>query len=130
MPNDSSVPDWVKNYISQNLDLFPQVIYKQLVSQEMPIHINQKQIHYWWSHYMTTKYKREEDAYDSAHEWLLEKGFEIIVESKEPARALGFVTGFYKILQEENIQINECGIDATCKFFNKFVVITQTIILY
>ena len=76
------------------------------------------------------KYKREEDAYDSAHEWLLEKGFEIIVESKEPARALGFVTGFYKILQEENIQINECGIDATCKFFNKFVVITQTIILY
>ena len=54
MPNDSSVPDWVKNYISQNLDLFPQVIYKQLVSQEMPIHINQKQIHYWWSHYMTT----------------------------------------------------------------------------
>jgi len=75
----------VKNYISQNLDLFPQVIYAQLVSQELPIQIRQKQIHYWWSHYMTTKYKRKEHVYDSAYEWLYEKGYEIIVESNKPA---------------------------------------------
>ena len=65
---------------------------------------------------MTKKYKRKEDAYDSAHEWLREKGYEIIVISKEPARALGFLTGFHKELQEQNIQINECGIDATCEY--------------
>ncbi len=106
----------MKNYISQNLDLFPRVIYAQLVSQGLPIHIRQKQIHYWWSYYMTSKYKRKEDVYDSAYEWLYEKGYEIIVESNKPARALGFLTGFHKELQEKNIQINECGIDATCKY--------------
>ncbi|CAI2188574.1 13551_t:CDS:2 [Funneliformis geosporum] len=58
-------------------------------------------------------YKRKDDAYDSAHDWLYEKGYEIIVINKEPARALGFTTGFHKELQEKNIQINECGIDAT-----------------
>jgi len=65
---------------------------------------------------MTKQYKRKDDAYDSAHDWLYEKGYEIIVVNKEPARALGFITGFHKKFQEQNIQINECGIDATCKF--------------
>ncbi|CAB4443331.1 unnamed protein product [Rhizophagus irregularis] len=112
-PTDFSIPDWVKDYILQNLDLFPQVIYAQLIKQEMPTFIRQKQIHYWWSQYMTKQYKRKDDAYDSAHDWLYEKGYEIIVVNKEPARALGFITGFHKKLREQNIQINECGIDAT-----------------
>ena len=116
MPNDFSIPDWIKNYILQNLDLFPRVIYAQLVNQGMPIYILQKQIHYWWSHYMIKRYKRKEDAYDSACEWLYEKGYEVILENKKPARALGFLTGFHKELQKRNIQINECGIDATCKY--------------
>ena len=34
---------------------------------------------------MTSKYKRKEDVYDSAYEWLYEKGYEIIVESNKPA---------------------------------------------
>ncbi|CAB4466446.1 unnamed protein product [Rhizophagus irregularis] len=84
-PTDFSVPDWVKDYILQNLDLFPQVIYVQLIKQEMPTFIRQKQIHYWWSQYMTKQYKRKDDAYDSAHDWLYEKGYEIIVVNKEPA---------------------------------------------
>ena len=116
IPHDFSIPDWIKNYISQNLDLFPRVIYAQLVNQGIPIYIQQKQVHYWWSYYMTKKYKRKEDAYDSACEWLYEKGYEIIIKNQNPARALGFLTGFHKELQERNIQINECGIDATCKY--------------
>ncbi|CAB4414215.1 unnamed protein product [Rhizophagus irregularis] len=97
LPNDFSVPDWIKDYLNQG----------------MPIHISQKQVHYWWSHYMIKKYKRKEDAYDSACEWLYERDYEIIIKNKEPARALGFLTGFHKELQERNIQINECGVDAT-----------------
>ena len=61
------------------------------------------------------------------HTMAFEKGFEIIFESKEPAQALGFVTGFYKILQEENIQINECGIDATCRYNNFFYNIADSL---
>ena len=33
-PNDFSIPNWIKNYISQNLDLFPRTIYAQLVTKE------------------------------------------------------------------------------------------------
>jgi len=51
---------------------------------------------------MTKKYKRKEDAYDSACEWLYEKGYEIIIKNQNPARALGFLTGFHKELQERN----------------------------
>ena len=96
IPHDFSIPDWVKNYISQNLNLFPRVIYAQLVNQGIPIYIQQKQVHYWWSHYMVNKYKRKEDAYDSACEWLYEKGYEIITKHQKPAQALGFLTGFHK----------------------------------
>lgn len=79
---------------------------------------------------MTKQYKRKDDAYDSAHDWLYEKGYEIIVVNKEPAWALGFITGFHKKLREQNIQINECGIDATCKFILLFNFITKNIFLY
>ncbi|CAB4485247.1 unnamed protein product [Rhizophagus irregularis] len=90
VPSNFTVSDWVKNYISENLDLFPTVIYKQLVSKELDISIQQKQVYYWWSYYMTRKYKRNEDAYISAYEWLKENNYEIIVKNNEPARALGF----------------------------------------
>ncbi|PKC16183.1 hypothetical protein RhiirA5_493960 [Rhizophagus irregularis] len=83
VPSNFTVSDWVKNYISENLDLFPTVIYKQLVSKELDISIQQKQVYYWWSYYMTR----------NKSTWIL--------------------TGFHKELQEKNICINECGIDAT-----------------
>jgi len=34
---------------------------------------------------MIKKYKRKDDAYDSACEWLYEKGYEVIIENKKPA---------------------------------------------
>ena len=43
---------------------------------------------------------------NSACEWLYEKGYEVIIKNKKPARALGFLTGFHKELQKRNIQIN------------------------
>ncbi len=45
---------------------------------------------------MIKQYKRKDDAYDSAYDWLYEKGYEIIVVNKEPAQALGFIIEFHK----------------------------------
>jgi hypothetical protein len=128
VPSNSTVSDWVKNYISENLDLFPAAIYKQLVSKGLDISIQQKQVHYWWSYYMTKKYKRNEDAYISAYEWLKENNYEIIVKNNKPVRTLGFLTGFHKELQKKNICINECSIDIICKY--KIFLITNNFFKY
>jgi hypothetical protein len=52
----------------------------------------------------------------TTYEWLKENNYEIIVKNNELVRALEFLTGFYKELQEKNICINKCDIDATCKY--------------
>jgi len=77
--------------------------------------IRQKQIHFWWSELGKPRYKRQEDAFESAIQWLKENQYRIILEQRQPVRALAVMTGFYENLQEMKIEIYECGIDATCK---------------
>jgi hypothetical protein len=85
-------------------------------------------VHYWWSYYITKKYKQNEDAYISAYEWLKENNYEIIVKNNKPVRTLGFLTGFHKELQKKNICINECSIDIICKY--KIFLITNNFFKY
>ena len=42
-----SVSETIKQFIKDNVDLFPQTIYLQLVANGMDIAIRQKQVHYW-----------------------------------------------------------------------------------
>jgi hypothetical protein len=47
IPIDVTVPDNVKEFIKNNIDLLPREIYYKLVDEELDINIRQKQIHYW-----------------------------------------------------------------------------------
>ena len=49
LPLDVAVSENIKQFIKDNVDLFPRTIYSQLVANGMDITIRQKQIHYWWS---------------------------------------------------------------------------------
>jgi len=48
-PVNKSVPQVVKDFIKENIDLFPREIYKRLVNEGLDKSINQKQIHFWWT---------------------------------------------------------------------------------
>lgn len=114
-PKDTSVPQNIKDFIHENIDLLPREIYARLVSDGMNSEIRQKQIHFWWSELGKDRYKREEDAFESAVQWLKEKQYRVIIEQRQPVRALAVLTGLYEDLQEMEVDIHECGIDATCK---------------
>lgn len=118
-PLNHSVPDSAKDFIKENINLLPREIYAKLVSNGMDSSICQKQIHFWWSKFMINHYKRDENAFISAKKWLEEYNFEIILYSESPIQAVGFMTGLAKIIQENEIRLYECGIDATCKYSYK-----------
>jgi len=112
-PIDKSVPQDVKEFIKDNIDLLPKEIYARLVDKGLNVLIRQKQIHFWWTQLGQGRYKRCEDAFDSACLWLSENNHYIILQEMEPVRALAFETGILKQLDELKINISECGIDAT-----------------
>jgi hypothetical protein len=114
-PRNISVPDKIKEFIKDNIDMLPREIYAQLVKEGMDVLIRQKQIHFWWSELGQHRYKRQADAFESAIEWLKEGQYQVILEERQPVRALAVLTGFYQCLQQMGTGINECGIDATCK---------------
>lgn len=114
-PKDITVPQTVKEYIKENIDLLPREIYARLVDNDMNILIRQKQIHFWWSELGKNRYKRQDDAFESAIQWLKEGQNKIILEEIQPVRALAFMTEIHNYLLQMNINIRECGIDATCK---------------
>ena len=115
LPPDVTVSENIKQFIKNNVDLFPQIIYSQLVANGMDITIRQKQIHYWWSVYMIEQYKRYENSFTSAQCWLSKYNYSILFVMDSSVHAIAFLTGIEKLLQEQNIIISECGIDATCK---------------
>ena len=61
------------------------------------------------------RYKRHENAFESAKLWLKEGQYQIILEEVHPVCALAIATGFYDHFKQMKIEIRECGIDATCK---------------
>ena len=48
-PIDKSVPQDVKEFIKDNIDLLPKEIYACLVDKGLNVLIRQKQIHFWWT---------------------------------------------------------------------------------
>ena len=46
---NTEVPQDVKDFIKEHIDLLPKEIYARLVSKDLDLHICQKQIHFWWS---------------------------------------------------------------------------------
>lgn len=114
-PKDIAVPQSIKEFIKENIDLLPREIYAQLIDNGMNLEIRQKQIHFWWTELGQNRYKRQDDAFESVIQWLYEGQYKIILEETRPVRALAFMTNLYNYLKQENINIHECGIDATCK---------------
>jgi hypothetical protein len=112
-PVNKSVPENVRDFIKNNIDLLPKEIYAQLVNEGLDVLIRQKQIHYWWTQLGQKRYKRCENAFESACLWLLENNHQIILQEVEPAHALAFETGILKQLNELEIYISEYGMDAT-----------------
>ncbi|GES87831.1 ATP-dependent DNA helicase Pif1 [Rhizophagus clarus] len=117
-PIDKSLPQSVKDFIKENINLLPREIYARLVNEGLDISIRQKQVHFWVTQLGQGRYKRPENAFDSACLWLLENNYHIILQEVEPVRALAFETGILKQINELGINIHECGIDAAYKTNN------------
>src|SRR5207249_7319357 len=83
-PVNKSVSQSVKDFIKDNIDLLPREIYKRLVNVGLDISIKQNQIHFWWTELGQGRYKRCEDAFESAHIWLLENNYNVILQEIEP----------------------------------------------
>ena len=113
---DISIPSNIKEFILDNIDLLSREIYKRLVERGLNINIRQKQIHYWWTELGKDRYKRNEDSFISAKNWLKEKSYEIIFQN-EILKAFGFLTALWYTLQNTQFQIYEIGVDAICKYF-------------
>jgi hypothetical protein len=116
-PINVDVSQDIKDFIKKHIDLLPREIYAQLVSKGLDPSIRQKQIHFWWSKLGQNRYKRNDDAFKSTIEWLKEKNYNIILEETIPVHAIAFTTGLYEKLNQVNVKIRECGIDATCKYY-------------
>jgi hypothetical protein len=108
---DISISPEIKTFISDNINLLPREIYKQLVERGLSLNIRQKQIHFWWTEIGKKRYKRDDDPFLSAQKWLKEQSYQIIFQKTNPY-ALGFLTKLWDILQ---FKIREIGLDATCK---------------
>jgi hypothetical protein len=111
---DVSIPNEIKLFISENIDLLPREIYKRLVERGLDLNIRQKQIHFWWTEIGKDRYKRDENSFLSAQKWLEESSYQIIFQKNSP-NALGFLTKLWDELQTLQFKIHEIGIDATCK---------------
>jgi hypothetical protein len=116
-PVNTEVPQDVKDFIKEHIDLLPKEIYAQLVSKGLDLPIRQKQIHFWWSKLGQNRYRRDDNAFVSAIKWLKEKYHNnIILEETIPVHAIAFTTGIYDRFKQTGVKIYECGIDATCKY--------------
>ena len=115
-PMDMSITQNIKDFIKNNIDLLPREIYARLISEGINLLVRQKQIHFWWSQLGQDRYKRHDNAFESAYIWLLENQYNIILQQVEPVHALAFDTGFLEQLNGLGIIINESGIDATCEY--------------
>jgi hypothetical protein len=114
-PKTTIIPQNIKDFIKENIDLLPREIYARLVDKGLDLSIRQKQIHFWWTQLGQIRYKRHENAFESAKIWLREEQYQVILEEIQPVHALAIVTGFYEHFKKMEIEIHECGIDATCK---------------
>jgi len=111
----TTIPQNIKDFIKENIDLLPREIYARLIDKGLNLSFRQKQIHFWWVQLGQDRYKRHENAFESAIQWLKEGQYQIILEQQQPVYALAVETGFYKYFKQMKIEIHECGIDATCK---------------
>jgi len=123
-PKKVSISQEVKTFIKENIDLLPREIYSQLIRNNTDPTIRQKHIHFWWSQFGQVRYKRHNNAFESAVLWLRERHYDIILHETEPVRALAFDTRILDKMNQLGININECGIDATCMYVSlAFVII-------
>ncbi|CAG8804622.1 37040_t:CDS:1 [Gigaspora margarita] len=69
-----STPQYIKDFIKDNINLLPREIYAHLINkdQNLSLMIRQKQIHYWWVELGQSRYRRHNDALESAYLWLHE----------------------------------------------------------
>ncbi|CAG8436323.1 3850_t:CDS:2, partial [Scutellospora calospora] len=104
-PNNVAVPEDVKQYIKNNIDLLPREIYARLIDKGMDTSIVQKQIHYWWATFGSNRYIRHNDAFKSALMWIEEECYKVIVNTTTPVRAIGFLTGLLDDFKRLNINI-------------------------
>lgn len=116
LPKEVSVSPQIKDFISKNIDLLPREIYARLVENGMDPEIWQNQIYYWWSKLGEIRFKRDSNAFQSAKEWLKENNCIVIMDVNLPVQAIAFETELHQMLIKNGISINECGIDATCKY--------------
>ncbi|CAG8793302.1 43654_t:CDS:2, partial [Gigaspora margarita] len=112
-PKDITVSQDVKEFIRENIDQLLREIYAQLVGSSLNPLIWQKQIYFWWSELGQNRYKHQDDAFESAIQWFKEGQHKIILEQSQPIRALAIMTELHDYLLKININIHECGIDAT-----------------
>ena len=132
-PSNTTVSQEIKDYIKENIDLLPREIYAWLVAKGLDISIRANQIHFWWTQIGQNRYKRHEDAFQSAIEWLQEGQCNVFLNETVPVRAIAFMTGIYEHFRQMNLEIRECGIDATCKYLmydtvNRTVLIQHTFV--
>ncbi|RIB12830.1 hypothetical protein C2G38_2327609 [Gigaspora rosea] len=111
-PKNVIVSQDIKEFIKENINLLPREIYAQLVENGLNPLIRQKQIHFWWSELGQNRYRRQDDAFESAIQWLRKGQYKIVLEQLQP-RALALITELHDYLLKLNINIHECGIDAT-----------------
>ena len=128
LPKEVSVPNCVKDFISENIDLLPKEIYACLVESGLDPGIRQNQIYFWWTKLGEHRFKRDSNAFQSAKALLKENDCTIILEINSPVHAIAFETGLYKMLIENGILIKEVGIDATCKLY--YIYFLLVYILY
>ena len=115
-PSNTTVSQEIKDYIKENIDLLPREIYARLVAKGLDTSIRANQIHFWWTQIGQNRYKRHEDAFQSAIEWLQEGQCNVFLNETIPVRAIAFMTGIYEHFRQMDLEIRECGIDATCKY--------------
>ncbi|CAG8695571.1 3890_t:CDS:2, partial [Gigaspora rosea] len=83
-PKNVIVSQDIKEFIKENINLLPREIYAQLVENGLNPLIWQKQIHFWWSELGQNRYRRQDDAFESAIQWLREGQYKIILEQLQP----------------------------------------------
>ena len=71
-PNITTMPENIKEFIKENIDLLPREIYARFINKGLDLSIRQKQIHYWWTKLGQVRYKRHENAFELTKLWLKE----------------------------------------------------------
>ncbi|CAG8690538.1 31696_t:CDS:2, partial [Racocetra persica] len=81
-----SVSNEVKKYIQANLSFFASELYRQITKEKMDGYelLTVKQVYYWWTQYIITKYKCVDNQIELAKLFLREKNYEIILEFDNP----------------------------------------------